>query len=87
MRVSLLITLKSISFFIISLLFAPLTHATSPPQYLSLFYEISDRTDSSTLDLYSAVTPVSEEQSTTFPYELVQELHTLPVGKKYDYYF
>ncbi len=87
MRVSFLMTLNNISFFIITLLCAPLTHATSPPQYLSLFHEISDPADSSTLDLYSAVTTVSETQNTTLPYDLVQELRTLPVGKKYDYYF
>lgn len=86
MKTSLSRIITCISSLTISLFFAPFTWAAPPSYPISTVNEILDQPDSSTIDLYSALFIPTRGQNTSLLYDLVQELHALPVGKQYNYY-
>jgi len=86
MKTSFLIVLGVFSIFVNLSLAAPQAYATSQPQQLSLPQPIHSPAEPSTMSPEWVIPVPSVQSNGPSLFDLVQELHAFPVGKKYSYY-
>ena len=86
MKTSFLTTLGIVGLFASLLPSASPAYAASQPQQLSSPMLIYAQADSATMGQEGVVPVTYGRRNTPILFDLVQELHALPVGKRYSYY-